>query len=326
MAPEKATPEGYILGREEGSTVWKFSAPEKFLGNACGAYGYSICFDMRQVYTDDQNNRFEDIILVNDTVSLSFNFRYNPPDTFSSYCAPLLEGIVEGRGWINDSTGNTATKEELQTVLSNLTELKIRGEFQVGDDEAWLDNVILYGTPTPVADFTTNVTEGNAPLEVQFTDNSSGNYSTWNWNFGDENTSYEQNPTHTYNTPGLYTVSLTIEGSGCTVTETKNDLITVNATTNIANLTEDLNYNLTIAPNPVSGYCTISLDLPESFNDVRISLHDISGKQLEMIWSGNLNSGHHIINQSFDGYTPGIYYIKMQTNDHVSTQKCILTD
>jgi len=83
---------------------------------------------------------------------------------------------------------------------------------------------------------------------------------------------------------------------------------------------------LTIAPNPVSGYCTISLDLPESFNDVRISLHDISGKQLEMIWSGNLNSGHHIINQSFDGYTPGIYYIKMQTNDHVSTQKCILTD
>jgi len=322
----EGNPGGYILGREEGSTVWKFSAPEKFLGNACGAYGYSICFDMRQVYTDDQNNRFEDIILVNDTVSLSFNFRYNPPDTFSSYCAPLLEGIVEGRGWINDSTGNTATKEELQTVLSNLTELKIRGEFQVGDDEAWLDNVILYGTPTPVADFTTNVTEGNAPLEVQFTDNSSGNYSTWNWNFGDENTSYEQNPTHTYNTPGLYTVSLTIEGSGCTVTETKNDLITVNATTNIANLTEDLNYNLTIAPNPVSGYCTISLDLPESFNDVRISLHDISGKQLEMIWSGNLNSGHHIINQSFDGYTPGIYYIKMQTNDHVSTQKCILTD
>ena len=320
----EGNPGGYILGREEGSTVWKFSAPEKFLGNVCGAYGHSICFDMRQILTDDQNDRSDDIILVNDTVSLSFDFRYNPPDTFASYCAPLLEGIVEGRGWINDSTGNTASKEELQTVLSNLTELKIRGEFQVGDDEAWLDNVILYGTPAPVVDFTVDVTEGDVPLEVQFTDNSSGSYSVWNWDFGDESSSNEQNPAHTYDTPGIYTVSLTIEGSGGTDTIIKTDLITVNSATGFAGLTEDSHYNLQIAPNPVSDHCNLNLYLSRSVNNMRISLYDINGREMQLIWSGSMDSGYHSINQNLENYVTGTYYIKMQTEDNVLIRKCIL--
>ena len=49
----------------------------------------------------------------------------------------------------------------------------------------------------PVANFSTNVTSGYAPLSVQFTDLSE-NATEWNWNFGDGNTSTEQNPEHTY--------------------------------------------------------------------------------------------------------------------------------
>ena len=49
----------------------------------------------------------------------------------------------------------------------------------------------------PVANFSTDVTEGNVPLSVQFTDLSE-NAIEWNWNFGDGNTSTVQNPTHTY--------------------------------------------------------------------------------------------------------------------------------
>jgi PKD repeat protein len=52
---------------------------------------------------------------------------------------------------------------------------------------------------------------------IVFTDLSSS-VTSWNWDFGDGNTSIEQNPTHTYSTPGTYIVSLTSEGNGTTRT------------------------------------------------------------------------------------------------------------
>ena len=47
---------------------------------------------------------------------------------------------------------------------------------------------------------------------VQFTDKTVGGYRphTWYWDFGDGNTSTEQNPIHTYTIPDNYTVSLTV--------------------------------------------------------------------------------------------------------------------
>ena len=48
-----------------------------------------------------------------------------------------------------------------------------------------------------------------------FQDYSLGNVTSWLWNFGDGNTSSEQNPTHTYATPGIYIVTLTVNGENC---------------------------------------------------------------------------------------------------------------
>ncbi len=321
----EGNPGGYILGREEGTTVWKFSAPEKFLGTITGAYGHSISFDMRQIYIDNQNDRTDDVILVRDSVSLSFNFRYNPPDTFSTYCAPILEGIIEGRGWINDTTGNTATKEELQFVLANLDELKIRGEFQVGEDEAWLDNIILYGIQAPEVDFTANVAAGNMPLEVQFTDNSTGDCSSWLWDFGDEEISIEQNPTHTYTHAGIYSVSLTVTGAGGTVTAIKSDLITVYAVAEIYGLTDDSQQNLLVIPNPVSDFCNISFYQPEA-TYVKISVHSVNGKILDKIYSGSFNAGYQSISWNFEEYRPGIYYIRIQSDNYIGIQKLVKID
>jgi len=50
---------------------------------------------------------------------------------------------------------------------------------------------------------------------VDFTDTSSdanGTIASWEWDFGDGNTSTEQNPTHTYTMDGVYTVRLQITG------------------------------------------------------------------------------------------------------------------
>ena len=67
------------------------------------------------------------------------------------------------------------------------------------------------GTSTgPTADFTGSPTSGDYPLTVDFSDQSTGGPTSWDWTFGDGGTSTAQNPSHTYSAAGTYTVSLTV--------------------------------------------------------------------------------------------------------------------
>jgi len=59
-----------------------------------------------------------------------------------------------------------------------------------------------------VANFSSNVNEGFAPLSVQFTDLSE-NATGWNWNFGDGTNSTKRNPIHIYSAAGNYIIMLT---------------------------------------------------------------------------------------------------------------------
>jgi parallel beta-helix repeat protein len=81
----------------------------------------------------------------------------------------------------------------------------------------------------PDAAFIGDPTTGTAPLTVQFTDQSTGDITSWAWDFDNDGEvdSYEQNPSHTYNTTGSYTVSLTVTGPGGYSIEVQGDYITV---------------------------------------------------------------------------------------------------
>jgi PKD domain/IPT/TIG domain len=72
--------------------------------------------------------------------------------------------------------------------------------------------------PTPPkASFTVSTAKGS--LTALFTDTSSGNPTSWLWNFGDPasggaNTSASQNPNHTFSAAGTYVVTLTVSNAG----------------------------------------------------------------------------------------------------------------
>ena len=83
----------------------------------------------------------------------------------------------------------------------------------------------------PVADFSSNVTSGKVPLNVGFTDKSTGTPISWTWSFGDGTSSTVQNPVHTYSAAGNYTVALTASNSAGNNTVTKSDYINVGQTT-----------------------------------------------------------------------------------------------
>ncbi|MFC1944923.1 PQQ-binding-like beta-propeller repeat protein [Chloroflexota bacterium] len=77
------------------------------------------------------------------------------------------------------------------------------------------------------ADFTATPNVGVAPLSVQFADQSTGNITYWQWDFGDGQTIDEQNPIYSYAAAGVYTVSLTVNDPGGSDTEARIDYITV---------------------------------------------------------------------------------------------------
>ena len=66
-------------------------------------------------------------------------------------------------------------------------------------------------------------------MSVAFTNTTTGQVTSWAWNFGDGTTSIVKSPTHVYSTPGSYKATLTATGPGGTVSKTAATAISVSA-------------------------------------------------------------------------------------------------
>lgn len=86
--------------------------------------------------------------------------------------------------------------------------------------------VIAQPAQPVIADFTGTPLNGNVPMLVTFTNNSI-NADSYEWNFGDGSTSILENPTHTYNAVGIYTVSLIAKLGPVSNSKVKTNYITV---------------------------------------------------------------------------------------------------
>lgn len=94
-------------------------------------------------------------------------------------------------------------------------------------------NLTIHYATDKVCNFTANVTSGNAPLTVQFTNAAGttdpGGILAYNWDFDGDNIidSTLPNPTFTYPQCGTYNVSLTIVDANGPLTETKAGFVVV---------------------------------------------------------------------------------------------------
>jgi PKD repeat protein len=83
-------------------------------------------------------------------------------------------------------------------------------------------------TPPPscLAAFTSAIDPGNS-LKVDFTDTTPPTASGWIWSFGDGFGAATQNPSHTYNSGGTYTVELQVTSNGTRCTPLPDDITVV---------------------------------------------------------------------------------------------------
>ncbi|MFA5212574.1 MAG: DUF2341 domain-containing protein, partial [Methanoregula sp.] len=149
--------------------------------------------------------------------------------------APLAVQFTDGStlnpaSWYWDFGDNVTSTEQnpvhVYTADGSYT-VNLTVSNSYGSNSCVKTGYITVGSGIPVGAFTVNTTSGNAPLTVQFTDGSTINPTAWSWNFGDNATSTEQNPVHTYAANGNYTVNLTISNSYGSNSCVKIDYITV---------------------------------------------------------------------------------------------------
>jgi PKD repeat protein len=95
------------------------------------------------------------------------------------------------------------------------------------DTDTTIQSVVV--TTPPTAGFSSNLTAGCAPVNVQFSSTSSANATNFDWQFpgGSPSSSSIENPTVLYSTPGTYSVTLTVSNSAGSNTVTQSNYITV---------------------------------------------------------------------------------------------------
>jgi PKD repeat protein len=191
------------------------------------------------------------------------------------------DGTITAWSW-DFGDGNNSTQQNPQhtyTVAGNYTvTLTVTDDDTAQDGEQAPVNAT---TPVaPVASFTTNPSPavGKVPLQVQFTDTSTdsdGTIIAWSWDFGDGNISTLQNPTHTYMSDGMFTVTLTVTDNSALQ---DNDTAPVTVTLTVPPVA-----SFTMNPSPATGLAPLNVQFTDTSTDSDGTI---------VAWSWNFGDGN----------------------------------
>jgi len=158
------------------------------------------------------------------------------------------------------------------------------------------DTVAVALANSPVASFFR--APGFQNQSFVFSDNSSGDVSAWWWDFGDGNTSVQQNPTHTYTQPGNYTVCLSTFGP-CGL----DSICIPYVVTSLHPGSEKP--ALTLFPNPNRGKMTMQIT-GEGFEADYLKVVDLRGK---LLYQKGLGSGVLEVDLNLETLSAGLYFL-----------------
>jgi PKD repeat protein len=134
--------------------------------------------------------------------------------------------------WDFGDTGtSTAQSPSHQYTAAGNYTVTLTATNTAGSDTEVKTDYITVLPPAPVANFNKNISGGQAPLSVQFTDQSTNSPTAWAWDFQNDGTidSTEQNPVFVYTAAGSYSINLTASNAGGSNSRLKENNIIVTA-------------------------------------------------------------------------------------------------
>lgn len=215
----------------------------------------------------------------------------NSPSICDGVVANITATGAAGYVWSTGAVTNSISVNPIVTTTYSVT-----GTSSFGCTSSITSTVSVL--PSPVVNFISDFISGCSPLCVNFEDAStitSGSIASWNWDFSDGASSI-QDPKHCFQTPGIYSISLTVVSSnGCSSSFTNNNMITV-----FANPVAEFSTN----PNPAT-----TLDANITFNNQ--SSPDVN------YWFWDFGDGETLSPStaspvhSFPNQQPGVYTITL---------------
>ena len=162
---------------------------------------------------------------------------------------------------------------------------------------------------------------------------SSDNVTAWTWDFGDGLGSTDQNPSHEYSAPGIYTGYLTIATDDECSSTFQLDIDLLNGVVSGGNGFNFLiattatqapsvaNLKVKIAPNPANSVVNMSFVSAAAF-EYQAIISDVNGATIQR---QNLAAKKGENTQSFDVSTlpSGVYALSLRTNDAVKTLRFV---
>lgn len=124
-----------------------FDAPAKFLGNQSAFYGGSLSFDLK-LSLSWNGTEADMVVLTGNGTSIAYSApQANWPVTtnYTSYSFKL-DGT---QGWTLAGSSTLATTQQISSVLGNLSDLRILGDWTNSQDNDLLDNVQFAPVPEP---------------------------------------------------------------------------------------------------------------------------------------------------------------------------------
>ncbi len=137
-----------------------FVAPAKFTGNLSAYYTGTLSFDLMLNPAWDHSSEAAMVILTGTYNNSSLSIGYLPPSnqypnaaSFTTFALNLSTatawGLTNTSSPIDFVSGTLATDAQIQGILSNLTSIRILGDWTNLQDQDILDNVTLTAVPEP---------------------------------------------------------------------------------------------------------------------------------------------------------------------------------
>ncbi len=186
------------------------------------------------------------------------------------------------------------------------------------------DMDLITGTDSPDIWFFENLTSTNFSysfsgdeLTYTFTTDFSNNATSWLWDFGDGNTSDEENPVYTFPDYGEYEVCLTAEG-GLNCQNTSCQLIDI--VLSVKDL--QLDATLKLYPNPAFDFLTFELVSEENLDQVKIAIFNMVGQKITSL---SMQATNNTFQEriSLKGLPSGFYLLKASAKDKFLAHKFV---